>query len=573
MALGSYSGIFSTNQRKPYQRGLGMQPAQPAQQVAQPGQLQAPQPMTQNGALAQQKNLQGLQTGQFGDVQSAQNATNRANALRQYQAIQLSRGAAVRGNLSTEQAQRAQDQSLAAANAQNLTAQNSVNALQRQYGQDALNRADTYENTAYSRGTNERAYGDSRADLGYERATDEARYGDSRADVQYGRDYQAGRDAVGDKRYDTEYTDKRGDIQYGRGIDESRYADTRADVKYGQDYQASRDAVGDKRYDTQYADERGDVQYQRGYQENRDAIGDTRYTDATQYSRGRDAIGDQRYDASTAYNQSRDALGDQRYDASTAYTQSRDALGDQRYDQTYQDQRGDITYNRDEAQRLEGKGDVNALISSVTDPRAQNLLRGAQARGEDVQALYNQMFQTSGDTGSQGTLAEGYRSASPAQQALDSKADELKVANPIQSGETQEQYTSRITDMARKAITAETTVKDATTQDAAMDRLVAQKMSSGATVTPEEKAYAVQKGLVNTYTAKTLPTYTAANALKGQPVNVDGEVYTVVGGDRYISDVNGWGLSRHTDYTVLDKGGQKVYMVNGKIQTNEPKDV
>lgn len=544
MALGTFS---STAQRKPYQRGLGM-PQQPGQQASPFGSpqakpLQAPQPMTQNGAMAQQQNLQGLQTGQFGDVQSAQKATDRAGALRQYQAIQSSRANSVRGNLSTEQAQRAQDQSMAAANAQNLTAQNSVNALQRQYGQDALNRADTYENQAYSRGTNERAYGDSRADLGYDRATEASRYGDSRADVQYGRDYQTGRDAVGDQRYSTEYADKRGDVQYGRGIDESRYADTRADVKYGQDYQAGRDTVGDQRYSAE-----------TDYAHSRDTVGDARYDDTTQYARGRDAIGDQRYDASTAYSQGRDTLADQRYDASTSYSQGRDAVSDSRYaDET--------NFARTEAKRLEGKGDVNSLISSVQDPRAQNLLRNVQAQGGDVQAMYNTMLD-------QGTIKEEYRSASPGTTAYQAKVDELKSFYPDKTLE--EIQKMALDERVQEKNAVQAPIEKASEQQNIESILAKDRL--GQQLTPEEEKLAIGSGTYTPYTSLSLPAGSNAQKIAGSKVNMDGQLFTVVGGSRIISKEGGAFTSdQHKDYTIVkDRNGNTKYVMGGEILDTKP---
>lgn len=72
--------------------------------------------------------------------------------------------------------------------------------------------------------------------------------------------YSRLRDALSDKRYDTQYADQRGDVLYSRN------------------YQTGRDAIGDARYNKEYADQRGDVQYNRDYQAGRDAINDSRYT-------------------------------------------------------------------------------------------------------------------------------------------------------------------------------------------------------------------------------------------------------------------------------------------------------
>lgn len=220
-----------TNRQQPQEGPLGTPKYQRGPSVfgAAPGaSLTAPKPLTENGVLAQKQNLNSLQTGTFAPVQSAQNATNRANMMRQYQAVQLSKGNAMRGNMSLEAAQRGQDQALANAQSMNLDAQNSVNDLQRKYGEDALNRADTYENEAYGRAVDQRNYDTGRIDEGYRRGIDESRYADTRDDVMYGRQYQEGRDAIADQRYTTEYGDRRGDVLYGR--EESRRLEGKGDA-------------------------------------------------------------------------------------------------------------------------------------------------------------------------------------------------------------------------------------------------------------------------------------------------------------------------------------------------------
>lgn len=106
-----------------------------------------------------------------------------------------------------------------------------------------------------------------------------------------------------------------------------------------------------------------------------------------------------------------------------------------------------------------------------------------------------------------------------------------------------------------------------------MERSVTTKISSGTALTADEKAYAVSQGLVNTFTAKDLPRGSNVGALKGQQINLDGTVYTVVGGSRFINEGNLWGDDKHTDYTILDRGGKRVYVLpDGKIVDQEPKD-
>jgi hypothetical protein len=553
-----------------YQRGTlgGQQPAMGGQRYRRGTQsapafgLQAQQPLTQAGALAQQQTTQGLQTGQFGAVQSAQNATNRANMLRNYQAIQLARGSAARGNLSAAQAQRGQDEAIAAASSSNLAAQNQVNALQRQYGQDALNRADTYENEAYGRARDERDYQTNRADVGYNRATDESRYADTRGDVMYNR----GRQEMLDTRDESRYQDTRGDVQYNRTEDARRYdqnrADSRDDVMYGR----SRDAVGDARYAQEYADSRGDIQYTRDTDASRyaDTRSDLAYNRATDEARYQDTRGDVAY--SRDYQAGRDAVADQRYADTTAYDRSRDAVADQRYDQTYADQRGDVaysretdatryadtrsdlTYARDEAKRLEGKGDVENLISSVQDPRAQNLLRTVQAQGGDVQAAYQQMMDN-------GTIREEYRSASPGTQAYQAAFDELKAMYP---GKTDAELQTMIQQDYETARTPLDTATEERAREGAFETL-----AGGATPTEAELGYLPS---VNAQAIPVKPTEVnawLANNPTGGWVKVGGTPYQVVG----ASNAGG---GEKNDYTIMkDQSGKEVYMLYDRTITDQ----
>lgn len=237
------------------------------------------------------------------------------------------------------------------------------------------------------------------------------------------------------------------------------------------------------------------------------------------------------------------------------------------FDKTFDAGRADVNYDRTNANRLETKGDSLAEINAIQDPKAKQAAYNAYMNGEDVS-----QFITGTLYGDKGDLNKDYASASPAQQEIESQVDKLKSITPHEPGETSAEFDTRVRNMATQKAGADYQVSNGVAQDAALDRTVSQKMSTGTQLSDDEKAYAVRKGLVNTYTAATLPTNADANALKGQQVNVDGQVYTVVGGSNAITGKTKWGLDTHTDYTILDKGGTKVYMVNGKIQSTEPKD-
>lgn len=557
--------------------------------------LTAPKPLTAAGGIAEQQTTQQLQTGAIPAVQSAQNATTRANALRYSQALQRTRGDAARGNLSLEAAQRAQEESIASANAENLNAQNQVNQLQRGMSSDLLNRADAYENRAVGRATDERDFGygkfrdemgDYRADqsFGYQKERDaigdkryDQNYADTRGDVAYNRGYQEKRDTIGDARYDQTYKDSREDLGYNRNYQRERdtigdkrydtsYADSRSDINYERDYRTSRDSIGDSRYDQSYKDSRGDIQYGREYQERRDTVGDSRldraearddsrYQDSRgdinyerTYRAGRDQVGDSRYADETAYSRGRDTVNDTRYTDETAYNRGkdsyealyragRDAVNDNRYNTTYKDSRSD------------------SLINSVTDPRAAAYLRSIQASGGNVQVAYDQMMD-------KGQIKDPYRSATPGESAYQARVDELQSYYPdksdaeIQALARSERETER--DIVRKPLDA--TVKATERQEADERILKGQGTPEDWAKLPPVSQAKVPKGLdVSSWLQENSPN-----------VNIGGKGYTVIGG--YRTSHEGKGGTRHTDFVEMkDQDGKTVWMARtGELFDTKP---
>lgn len=122
--------------------------------------------LTEGYGIAEAQNTQGLKTGQFADVQSAQAATDRANSLRTSQALQQTRGTLARSGVDISPAASiwAQDQAFSAAEGQNLNGTNAVNQLQRQYRTDAQAQAQEYESRAQDSANNERTYQTGRDD-------------------------------------------------------------------------------------------------------------------------------------------------------------------------------------------------------------------------------------------------------------------------------------------------------------------------------------------------------------------------------------------------------------------------
>lgn len=645
-------------------------------------------PLSRNAQLADDQNLEGLQTGRFADVESARGATDRANAMRSSSSLQAARGTVARsGEMSPEAAIRAQDQAFSSAEAQNLNASNGVNQLQRQYRTDALNRSADIESRDQTNANNERAYQTNRDDerysrFGLERANTQQQaqqgvantqwdksFGANREDAatqrnQFGENLaqrqqefgvtsgqsqqqinnQAGqfRESMGqrDKEFGVSAGQNQQQInnqvdQFGRSLDDSRgrfdlsradsnsqfdktfganredaatakdewgqtFGANRQDAatqrdQFGQTFGANREDAAtaknqfnqnfnanrqDRTQDVLYRNNQADEsqrEFNANYGANREDAADSRgrfdLSRADANSQFNQNFGANRDDAANAQGNFDKTFGASRDDAAydRSYQAGRDQLGDTRYDQTYQDQRGDINYNRGEATRLEGKGDELAAINSIQDPKAKQAAYNAYMNGEDVSK-----FITGTLYGNKGDLNKDYASASPAAQEAEANVEKLKTVTPRNPGETDDQFDGRVRQLAADKNARDYSVSEGVAQDAAMDRSVSSKMSSGADLSADEKAYAVRKGLVNKFAAKDVPRGDAANKLKGQQVNIDGGVYTVVGGSSFISGsggpFSGFG-DTHTDYTILDRGGQKVYMLpDGKIVDQEPQD-
>ena len=173
----------------------------------------------------------------------------------------------------------------------------------------------------YNQWASERDY--LQGDYKDERSFDYGKYSDER-NFAYGKYADDRNFAYGayadDKNYAyTDYRNAIADQQWQTQFDESV-----RQYNEGMEYQKGRDAVYDTRYDTEWA-----------YQQDRDKISDTRYDTEWAYQQDRDKISDKRYDESWAYQQERDKVADTRYDSEWAYQQERDKISDTRYDESW----------------------------------------------------------------------------------------------------------------------------------------------------------------------------------------------------------------------------------------------
>jgi hypothetical protein len=110
-------------------------------------------PLTEAGRLASDMATEGLRTGKFADVESARGTADRDSSRRRALALQRANEVALRAGAQpgTAQYQAILDRSMAEANEANLSQGNQVLGMQRQYIQDALDRAEGLESNAEGR--------------------------------------------------------------------------------------------------------------------------------------------------------------------------------------------------------------------------------------------------------------------------------------------------------------------------------------------------------------------------------------------------------------------------------------
>lgn len=175
-------------------------------------------------------------------------------------------------------------------------------------------------------------------DAAYARYADALNRAQSDYDTLYGReygefldkrnfDYQLGRDAVADKRYETEW-----DYNVGR----DQIADDRYKTEW--EHQLEREGIEDSRYADEFA-----------YQKERDSVADSKYWAEYNYQLGRDAVEDARYDAELGYRAERDKIEDARYQTDQDYKalkEQYDALVDEKETQAKEDEKQTAAFEK-----------------------------------------------------------------------------------------------------------------------------------------------------------------------------------------------------------------------------------
>jgi hypothetical protein len=535
--------------------------------------LQRQAPVSEGQQLAEQQNTEGLRTGQWADVQSAQNATNRQNALRTSQALQATRGTFARSGVDTspEAASRAQDQSFSAAEGQNLNGTNAVNQLQRQYRNDAITQA----------GKNEQGYTDRQnATTNTIGTLGNLDISNKNADIN-----QQNADTT---RYSAEgdIADKTGRLALDTtkeansfGIERGKLAlDT---TKVGNDlYLGGRSAdTADRNADTNLLDVNN-----RNALGNRNATNDERKTTSDIYLGGRAAdTADRNADTNTTRAANDFTLGtrsadtaDRNADTNLLDVKNRNTLGEgnlaldkTKVDNDYTINSGNLQLGKD---RLESdkniftleRGDKNKSttmdqINAIQDPVARNLALKAYYNGEDVSKAI------SGNIDANGQLIN--KSMSPGTAAYQAKVDELQATYPDKPKAEIEQM---VRDRAAQSDAINKGVIDTGVKSVAASQAKDVLATNPQALTPEQKNALVASGDIKSFEPGNMPVGDSARNLIGQPVKIGGTFYKVDNALTIRSGYTRSGDPRHTDTVVLvDDKGNKKYFYNGLINDKQ----
>lgn len=136
--------------------------------------------------LYQDQTIEGLKTGKFADVQSAEARSGRDNAMRTTRGQQAGEAAAAAAGFKpgTQEYNRAVDLATSNAESQNMQDSNAVRQMQRNYYSDAMNRGQAIGEQMFGRASGERTMNQAADALEYSRA--DKTFNDSQQDI---RDY------------------------------------------------------------------------------------------------------------------------------------------------------------------------------------------------------------------------------------------------------------------------------------------------------------------------------------------------------------------------------------------------
>lgn len=214
-------------------------------------------------------------------------------------------------------------------------------------------------------------------------------------------------------------------------------------------------------------------------------------------------------------------------------------------------------------QALQDQATLDAgLIGSLTDPRAQNYLRGIAASGGDVNAAYAEMFEN-------GQLRPEYSSGTPGEQAREAAEDLIKNTFPDLDPESQE-FQDQVNKYLQDTFYAETNPIGDEVTDAQITAL-RDKAKTGQTLTEEEMTVLANNtdAVANSALPSTKEQIEAAKSDNPFVKLEDGNVYQIQDYYQQKRWDRGRGFSdRNSDWTVLKNTttGDIVYVRSDGVQ-------
>jgi len=303
------------------------------------------------------------------------------------------------------------------------------------------------------------------------------------------------------------------------------------------------------------------------YNRNQDNLQQAQGQDIQEYNRNKTA-------ADTAYNHSQDAITNQHWNTTNAQSQAQQGIQNAQWSTMNQQQQKQQAIENSVVLKASDATAKQNLLASLPDGPAKNkVMAGLQNGSLTLQNALDSVF------GSDGAIKPEYQGQTPgrlgltvekeyAQQTVDLQDPNLKNTNP-------QDYLNRVNaeilkkrNAINSPITAETTAAD--------KAAIISKITSNTPLTPDETAAGIKNGAIPEFTPANLGGYKDQQVadLVGKPINIGGQVYTVLGGGR-TRNGSGSGLfggsTRHIDWTsVKDASGKTLYVWGGKINPTEP---
>lgn len=307
------------------------------------------------------------------------------------------------------------------------------------------------------------------------------------------------------------------------------------------------------------------------YGRNLDNLQQVQGQDLQEYGRSENATDRGLQAAATAYAHGRDTVADQHWDTTNTQQQAQQGVDNAHWDTMNAEQQKQLGFEN--SQVIKGSDDTakRNLLAGLPDGPAKNkVMAGLQNGSLTLQNALDSVFDANG------AVKPEYQGKTPGQLGLDAETEyaqqtvdlqypDLKNTNP-------QTYLAKVNaEILKKRNATNSPVNDATDAQKKADILA--KINSG-TFTPADAPEAIRLGAIPTFTPANLGGYQDQQVadLVGKPINIGGQVYTVVkGGRTRTSGGGGNGTERHTDWTaVKDFSGTTFYVYDGKVNPKPP---